>query len=260
MTPASLSKQKTTGEGSGQPPVPKNRGGATPKPQKTASKTASFALDAKSLFGLFSQEDIASDIVEDEADARLRHHRLMALIRAQALAIGILVAILVFGGPIMKPFNRYFTLSPERKKEELTTLYTPNLTNQAILSWAATSVTEVMTIGFGDYDRHIRAQRKRFTAKGWESFQKALKDQRVREEFLARQIVLTTVPADVAVIVNQGPDPENGYQWTVEMPVIMTYVTNNNVSKKSRSVARITIVRVPSSENVGGAAIKKWTF
>jgi hypothetical protein len=36
------------------------------------------------------------------------------------------------------------------------------------------------------------------------------------------------VPSKTPVIVTQGPFVEHGYKWVVEVPVIMTFVTNNN--------------------------------
>ncbi len=212
------------------------------------------------LASLFGREENTEESVQDEADTSARHFLLLNLIKAQAFAIGILVGILIFGAPMMQPVYQYFAVTPEKKEKELVTLYSPNMTNRAILSWAATNVTEIMTIGFGDFDQHLRLQRRRFTSVGWESFQKALVEQKVRERFKARQIVLTTVPSDAPVIVSQGFDEKDTYQWTVEMPVIMTFVTNNDVSRKSRSVARLTIVRVPPSVNVGGIAIRNWSF
>ncbi len=52
----------------------------------------------------------------------------------------------------------------------LIALTMPNMTNQAILSWATNSITEIMTFGFGDYNSHLSDQQVRFTPEGWTSF------------------------------------------------------------------------------------------
>ena len=241
-----------------------------PSPDKAGGWKALLAnkkrwfLPLQSLRQLLAQEDSAEDVVADEADAVARHRRLIALISAQALAIGILSGIMILGAPVMRPVYKYKTVaqdnanSLEQFSADLVPLFNPNLTNRAVLSWAATSVTEVMTLGFGDFDRQLIAQRKRFTAQGWESFLKALIEQKIRNAFKEQQLILTTVPSDVPVIVAQGEDPEDGYKWVVELPVIMTFATNNNVTKKSRTIVRLTIVRVPGQDSVGGIAIKSW--
>ena len=213
---------------------------------------------------LFAQEDTAEEVIADEADAIARQRRLITLISVQGLAIGILAGIMILGAPIMRPIYKYKTVSPnnpdssEHFATDLVPLFNPNLTNQAVLSWAATSVTEIMTLGFGDFDHQLIVQRKRFTAQGWESFLKALVKQKIRDAFKTQQLILTTVPSDTPVIVAQGEDQDDGYKWVVELPVIMTFATNNNVTRKSRSIVRLTVVRVPGQDNVGGIAIKTW--
>jgi hypothetical protein len=217
-------------------------------------------LEKFPFLSLFYDDATTEDFLEDHIDFLARYQRLARLITAQSVAIGILTALMIFGAPVLRPVNKYSAITPGRAKQELVSLFTPNLTSQAILSWAATSVTEVMTIGFGDFDERVRFQRKRFTNRGWQSFQKAIMDQKLREAFKSRQLILTTVPSNTPVIVAQGADIENGYIWIVEMPIILTFVTNNNVSKKSRAIARLAIVRVPSTENVRGIAINSWNL
>jgi hypothetical protein len=83
----------------------------------------------------------------------------------------------------------------------------------------------------------------------------------VRDAFKSRQLVLTTVPTDSPVILARGADPLRGddYRWIVEMPVIMTYITNNNVLRRSHAIIRLTITRSPiSMDNIRGVAIKTW--
>jgi intracellular multiplication protein IcmL len=115
-----------------------------------------------------------------------------------------------------------------------------------------------MTMGFGDMDIRLPQQRKRFTPEGWEAFNKAFVAQKIGETFKQSQLVLTTVPSDTPVIIAQGPNAENIYQWIVQMPVIMTYATNNNAMRKERAFVTLTIVRVPADESSAGIAIQSW--
>jgi hypothetical protein len=220
-----------------------------------------------SFLQLLTRENFDEDVIADEKDTLRRHRRLLALVGMQSLAIAVMTVVMILSTPVLRPIYIYkYRALAERHKsfeeapppEDLVPLYNPNLTNRALLSWAATSVTEIMTFGFGDFDRQLLSQRVRFTSDGWESFVVAVNKQKLRQEFKARQLILTTVPAEMPVIISQGDDPEYGYRWVVEMPIIMTYATNNNVTKKSRAIIRLTIVRVPGQESVGGVAIKTW--
>jgi hypothetical protein len=140
----------------------------------------------------------------------------------------------------------------------LAPLLLPNLTSRAIISWSATSVTEIMTVGFGDFDRRILHQRARFTKDGWEAFVHGFLNAKIEEAFHHNQLVLTTIPADTPVITAEGENENHVYQWRVQIPVIMTYATNNNVSRPERGVIEITIVRVPYEESSSGIAIDTW--
>lgn len=244
-----------------QPSAPKAKAGAAAGKDKAAPQPAKEKFDlfrVLHLRALLEPEKASDDNVEDEADTRARYRRLMLLINTQALAIGLLVGILIFAAPVMRPVHQYYSQSPTRERQDLVGLFAPNLTGRAIMSWATVSVTEVMTVGFGDFDRQIRKQRGRFTSQGWTSFQAALANKQLRQSFKSQQLVLTTVPADIPVIVGEGVNEQYGYQWVVEVPIIMTFVTNNNVSRKERSIIRLTIVRVPAQESVGGIAIETW--
>jgi hypothetical protein len=231
---------------------------AVPKPKKGAFDDIqkAFAL----LGSLFRQDRLSEDNVPDEADAMRRYHRLMTMVWWQGIVIIALAALLIFSAPFLRPYYKYRTQSPSKEVGALVPLEKPNMTDRAILSWATTSITEIMTIGFGDFDKQILGQKQRFTSEGWESFLKAVRDQDLRAAFKSQQLVLTTVPSNTPVIVAQGVDPLSGdeYQWVVEMPIIMTYVTNNNVKRQSRSIIRLTIVRVPSKDSFRGVAIKSW--
>jgi len=211
-------------------------------------------------------------------------------VRKRARLILGLVILNVVLAPVLRPTYRYIAVVSEREERSLAllssqtaaaasqahekktrpliALFEPNQTDLSVLSWAATGITEIMTLGFGDIDQRIMAQKNRFTEDGWKSFLKALRAQKVREGFKMGQLVLTTVPTDMPVIVSKGPEVESeydgedmgGYQWIVEMPVIMTYSTNNNVSSAQRGVIRLTIVKVSQKKNKAGIGIKSWLF
>ena len=176
------------------------------------------------------------------------------------LAVALLVLAVVFFllAPVLQPITKFRAVRTDHAMAELSPLFMPNLTNQAVLAWTTTSVTAIMTVGFGDFDKQILAQRDRFTPEGWDSFLEALRAQDLRNSFKQHQLVLTTVPRDVPVITGQGPDPHNVYFWKVELPVIMTYATNDNKTQKQKAVIQLTIVRVPSKENTRGIAIRGW--
>lgn len=176
----------------------------------------------------------------------------------QSYVIAALVAVLFVMLPFAKPAYVYYGLESEDRGRVLVGLDVPNMTNQALLSWASASVTEILTFGFGDLNVKLPKQQSRFTKEGWDAFVKGFLQQKIGETFRQSQLVLTTVPSNTPVITAQGINLKKQYEWIVQIPLIMTYATNNNVARKERGVITLRIVRVPATENPAGLAIKGW--
>lgn len=232
----------------------------TPK----SAKAAPQAEPAESIMSKFFNflQDAPAPVKQriDEKNALHKQKSIERLVTRQSYAIVAIVLIIILMMPILQPVHKYRLYHDGEVVKPLVALNTPNLTDQAVLSWAATTVTEVMTFGFGDVEQSILSQRYRFTEDGWNGFVKAVLGQALPERFKGQQLVLTTAPTDAPVVVAKGKDPKDGYMWIVEMPVIMTYSTNNNATSRSKGIARLTIVRVPTLQNKAGIGIRKWDF
>lgn len=227
-------------------------------PQKAATKTKGVAF--KKSFFLFADELPVQAMVVDVDFENKRYVKLVKLVRLQSYVILSLVIFIILTMPLFEPVYRYFVRNPMAQIKSLVALNAPNLTNSAVISWATNSVVEILTLGFGDFDSQVGKQYFRFTREGWISFLTAAREMNLREIFKSHQLVLTTVPSDTPVIIFQGNNEDNEYQWILEMPVIMTYSTNMNVNQKESHVARLTLVRVPTSQNDYGIAIKQWVL
>lgn len=225
---------------------------------KKAKKVTADAKAKTQKPGFFALEWVDIDVLDDEVE-RPKTFKLVRVIQTQVVTIVMLTFVLLAGTPFFQTIFQYYAIDPSRHIVRLVPLAKPNMTNQAVLSWAANSITEIMTFGFGDYRHHLRDQEIRFTPEGWASFVKAFDKMEVGVVFRERQLVLTTVPSDQPVITKQGDkNPEHNYEWEVQMPIIMTYATNNNVTRKDAAMVTLTIARVPTSYTAGGVAIKRW--
>lgn len=230
---------------------------AVPQPAPTG-KSKKPAHPPKTRRGLLIDDSIALNTVVNERIESEQHRRLLSVVIAQTVGIAVLIGMLVFLGPFFQPIWRYYAVNPAGSVMPLVGLTVPNMTNRAILSWTINSVTEIMTIGFGDFETRLLREKRRFTPDGWDSFVSAFNKQSIGEIFKHNQLVLTTVPSDTPVILSQGKNEEDIYQWKVQVPVIMTYTTNNNITQRDHTVITLTIVRVPTAHNPDGIAIKTW--
>ena len=196
----------------------------------------------------------------DEAAEISRFQRLKKRIVIQSRIIGGLTVLLLVILPFAQPIYVYYAQKPDGKMMQMVGLAMPNMTNHAILSWTTTAITEIMTLGFGDVDVKMPLQRWRFTKAGWRVYTEEFANLKIGETIKQSQLVLTTVPSNTPVIVDQGVNPAGVYQWTVQMPIIMTYATNNNVTVEKHAIVTVTITRVAAEDSPAGVAIQQWAM
>jgi len=198
--------------------------------------------------------------ISDDQPVFLPFLRLKSRVSFQSWVILVLTFVYIVIIPFSQTRYIYQASRPDGKVKNIAGLGMPNMTNRAILSWATTSITEILTMGFGDIEERLPKQRMRFTEKGWESYMKAFDLKKVRQTFRQSQLVLTTVPSNTPVILAQGVNKEKAYQWMVQMPIAMTYATNNNVMRKQDATVTLIIVRIPTETDFSGIAIQDWIF
>jgi Type-IV b secretion system, inner-membrane complex component len=225
-------------------------------PQQAAAKgTVPLKPPPVKKTGFLGIDPVPVDVVNEQA-AKSNFKRAAGLVNFQTTIITVLAGILVFGQPFFQPVYEYYTVDGQ-SVTQIIGLPMPNMTNRAVLSWAESSITEVMTIGFGDFAHKLINQRSRFTSDGWDAFVASFLNQGIDATFRRDQLVLTTIPTGPAQIDQQGPNEKDVYQWRVSMPVVMTYATNNNVTNRERATINLTIVR--DRDNPNGIAIETWS-
>lgn len=226
---------------------------------KTKKSTAS---EKKRKLSIFPQ-DVPGDkpLLKPEAEHK-RHLRLARRIRIQAILIVVLFAALFLAYPLFKTSYVYQARqigAPIGSEKRLAELDVPVLTRDAVISWAMTTVTEVMTFNFSNYDSRILMFADRFKPEGWENFVKALAEAGTIEQFRAQQLVSTAAPTAPATIEYEGINPSTGeYEWKVKVSVIRKFITNNERSDIKKQTVYLTLVRVPVLEHPGGIGIKVW--
>lgn len=225
---------------------------------KKAKAGAAALKGAQKKLRFFSTDAGTTDHINDEGAARTQHGRVLGLIMTQAIVVCVLGGGLIFAVPLFQPTYTYYAKTPENTRQRMVGLSMPNLTNKAVLSWAETAITEIMTFGFGNFQEHLKNQRYRFTPEGWDAFARAFDMLGIGQAFSEQRLVVTTVPANTAVISRQGATSDGIYEWKIQMPINLTYATNNNVTRQAKNVVQLTLVRIPASQNPAGIGIKGW--
>lgn len=174
----------------------------------------------------------------------------------QAFVIIGLIAAIFFVIHVNQPENRYFATTEDGRLVPMVALNEPNLSTPALMSWVAQASTEVMTFGFHDYRRRLQESSRNFTEIGWLSFTTALERSRIIEMVEANQQVVTAAPRSAPILVQEGVVNQR-YQWTVELPLTVTYQAGSK-TRSDNLLVRIVVVRVPKLESPNGVGIEQW--
>lgn len=181
-----------------------------------------------------------------------------------ALRVAVIQCIVIFGliGAMFfiiyvhQPENRYFATTEDGRLIPMVPLNQPNLSTPALLSWVAQSASETMSFSFSNYRRNLQQSSRLFTRAGWESFSTALQQARIIESIEANTQELTTVPRGAPILKAEGV-VAGQYQWVVQIPVILSYVSGSK-TRADNWIITIVVVRVPRLESPNGVGIAQW--
>ncbi len=181
-----------------------------------------------------------------------------------ALRVAVIQAFIIFGLigamffiiSVHQPENRYFATTEDGRLIPMVPLSEPNLSTPALLSWSAQAVSETMSFSFSNYRRNLQESSRHFTKTGWESFSKALQDARIIESVEENTQEITAVPRGAPILKYQGL-VGGQYQWQVQIPMILTYVSGSK-QRSDNLIVTLVVVRVPRLESPNGVGIAQW--
>lgn len=227
------------------------RGGA--KPKTTGKKPPAPPSDS-----VVPPEQVSSleTVVLRNDFYRDGHRSLLRLAIIQCVAIVGLIVAMFYIIHVHQPENRYFATTEDGRLIPMVPLNQPNLSTPALMSWVAQSATEVMTFGFNDYKRRLQESSRNFTRRGWENFTQALQRSRIIDMVDTNQQVLTAAPQGAPILESEGV-VQGRYQWTVQLPMILTYQSGSK-TRSDAILVTLVVVRVPRLESPNGVGIEQW--
>lgn len=175
-----------------------------------------------------------------------------------------LIAILLFGFNVFIITNQtsdnlYVSKSDEDHSFiKMMTMPWPVLTPPAIEKWAAHAITNIMSVGFNDFDHHIKKIRPFFTDAGYEGIVQAF-NKNYREQIVGQNENMITVPTGAPRMTHY---PNKMEKWfTVEIPIISSFDNGDQTTISSRpGVAVLIIGPTDGGSAEFGKAIQKITI
>lgn len=159
---------------------------------------------------------------------------------------------------ITRPTPKYFATTPDGKLLEMIPLAEPNLQTNTLLQWSARAATGAYTFNFVNYQTALQEVGKYFTAPGYNSFLKALKDSNNLEAVKAKKLVVSAVPTGTPIILKKGIlKTNNQYGWEVQIPLLVSYQSANDLLRQD-IVVTMLIVRISTLDSPDGIGIERF--
>ncbi len=210
--------------------------------------------------GYQARLDKAEALIVDLSSYRDGFQNLVRLSIMLGMVMVAAACIVLYYVTYIIPQDSYFALSGTANgteiKRQMIGLESPNVNRDALLRWAASAATQIMTFGFHDIDERMSESQRLFTADGWTSFSTALGKSSIMRNMLENQQLLTAIPASTPLIISEGMY-QGKYSYVVETPLIVTLRAGDKKQVGSQHI-RMIITKMPTSTNPMGIGINTW--
>lgn len=156
-----------------------------------------------------------------------------------------------------RPLPEFAAKQQDGNSMPLISFNEPNLLPDTILRFASKAAVTAYTFDFVNYEGQLAVARPYFTAAGWADFKASIS--KLVSTIVQNQLFVSGVVSGAPVISNQGPLPDKGYVWRVQIPFLVTYQSANTTTQSNYFVV-LTIVQVPTSVNPQGIGIDQFVM
>ena len=187
---------------------------------------------------------------------RDNYRRVMKLLLVMSLVMVVLVLTMAYLFT-HRPDPKYFATTQSGRVLQLVPLSNPMLSTEALLSWASQVAMGTYTYNFANYRQKIQMQEGNFTSDAWQQFLTLLKDTGNIEAIDKRKLNLSAVVSGQPIVVFTGIW-EGRFIWKVQVPLLVTYVGASGPPFQKQYMVMMTIVRVPTVQNINGVAVAQF--
>lgn len=182
------------------------------------------------------------------------HKVTVALLGSILIIIGLVIVLIMLFA--MRPKPVYFATTDSGKIIKLVPLDQPNLTDQAVMTWAVQAAISTYTYDFINYRSAFTTAQQYFTDDGWKNFLAALQASGVLSMVTSQKLIVSSVPAAAPVILNKGI--LNGlYAWRIQFPLLVTF-QSSAVNYQKHYVVTLLVLRRSTLDSPDGVGIAQF--
>jgi len=203
-----------------------------------------------------SLSDAVSTVLSRNLFYRDGYRFLVRISLIQSLTTLLLVASIVAMVLSMETRHIYFATTSDGRIINIVPLNEPYRSRGDVVAWAAGRAQEVLRFGYNDFRQRLQASSVNFTATGWESFTKAMRESRILEAVEARKLTVS-MQIEAAPEVKKAIDNQGVYTWYLQFPIAIKFDGVNPPEDMHASLV-LQIVRVSTLQNPEGISIEQW--
>jgi intracellular multiplication protein IcmL len=200
-------------------------------------------------------EDVLKPIMVRNAFYKDGTHRLFIgfLLSFAVNVISLISIVYVYTHP---PAPVYFATSAYGRITPLIPLDQPNSPDAVVLQWASQATIAAYSYNFVNYRSELEAASEFFTANGWNSFLKTLKDSNNLLAVVNKKLVVTAVPTRTPEIIKKGLI-DGRYAWQIKIPIQVSFISSQVFSTSAEEVI-LLVTRVSALNNPKGIGIEQF--
>lgn len=228
------------------------------KPKAKAKKASQSKQKPAEHAKASAASDSSVQLVYNRNEFYKDSHQRLLMVLLVSVIVAVLSTVILLHIVLNPPEPKYFAVTADGRITPIVALNVPNLATSAVLSWASSAAVAAYSYNFVNYQKELQAASNFFTPTGWQSFIDALQISNNLSAIRSKKLIVSAVPRGAPIVLWQGQLPSNGrYGWRVQMPLLVTYQSPNQISQQ-QIVVNMLIVRVSTLYSVRGIGIDQF--
>ncbi|MER2519079.1 MAG: type IVB secretion system apparatus protein IcmL/DotI [Bdellovibrionales bacterium] len=202
-------------------------------------------------------KDAIATVLNRNAYYRDGYRLLLRLSAIQLVVIVLLIVGIITVFMMAHTKQVYFATTSDGRIIPIIPLNEPYRSDADVVAWAAGAAKNTMLFDYVNYRTTLQhAHDNYFTAEGWESFNRALKESSILDSLQQYKLIVNLKVNAAPEIANKG-NMNGVYTWDLRFPITISY-EGNQTPQAMRATLILRIERVSTLQNPEGISIKQW--
>lgn len=136
----------------------------------------------------------------------------------------------------------------------LTPTLLPNQSREAVKDWAREAIQKSYTFDFLKIEDQLMSARPYFTIDAWVAFKASVLDSSLVKEVKKNKLTVSVVAREEPIIESSAQKAGDEFAWKLIVPVTISF-SGDALTRTEDLTVRITVVRVPTTENPKGMGV-----